>query len=280
MARGEIKEAAEAVLRELPSVVGAFVKEDVYGQPREIHLLVRPGPDPRYLAHDVRELLEERLGIPVDQRVISIAQLAAADPAAVPPARTARPAESAAAPGPGSGAAATGHTGAPERPGGDLGSGAADVPAAVPGSTSTAGADVDPRVRFVGVETQARDARVLVRAKLRSGSRELLGESTELEGLIGRARGGAAAALQAVNGAAELQGRFELENVSVVRVQDRDYVLVSAYASSPYLGRRPLSLAGAHPVELDAESAGALAALKAVNRVVALMLRLAAPDNR
>lgn len=79
------KEAAEAVLRELPSVVGAFVREDVNGHPREIHLLVRPGPEPRHLARDIRSLLEERLGISIDQRIISIAQLArddASEPAA------------------------------------------------------------------------------------------------------------------------------------------------------------------------------------------------------
>lgn len=73
------KHEAEAVLRELPSVLGAFVREDVHGHPREVHLLVRPGPTPRDLARDVRELLEERLGVPVDQRVISIAQLADPD---------------------------------------------------------------------------------------------------------------------------------------------------------------------------------------------------------
>src|SRR5574339_1068532 len=76
MERIHTKEAAEAVLRELPSVLGAFVREDVNGHPREVHLLVAPGPNVKLLAQDVRELLEERLGIPVDQRVISIAQLA------------------------------------------------------------------------------------------------------------------------------------------------------------------------------------------------------------
>jgi hypothetical protein len=70
------KEAAEAVLRELPSVLGAFVREDTNGHPREVHLLVSPGPNVKLLAQDVRDLLEERLGVPVDQRVISIAQLA------------------------------------------------------------------------------------------------------------------------------------------------------------------------------------------------------------
>ena len=69
------KVEAEAVLRELPSVLGAFVREDVYGHPREVHLLVKAGTSARDLARDVRDMLEERLGVPVDQRVISIAQV-------------------------------------------------------------------------------------------------------------------------------------------------------------------------------------------------------------
>lgn len=238
MARGEMKETAEAVLRELPSVVGAFVREDIFGHPREVHLLIRPGPEPRALARDVRDLLEERLGVPIDQRVISIAQMAVAEPPAAPR-------EPAAAPAP-----------------------------APPPRSDPPPADSDPRLRFVAVETQVRDARVLVRARLRVGERELHGEAVELEAANGRARAGAAATLQAVSGAAAAHGRFELENASVIRVFDRDYVLVSSFASSPYLGRRPLSLAGAHPVDVDVESAAALAALKSVNRVLALMLRM------
>ena len=260
MARGEIKDAAEAVLRELPSVVGAYVKEDIYGHPREIHLLVRAGPEPRALARDIRDLLEERLGVPVDQRVISIAQLAAnpprarrddapaADPDGTPPAP------------------------APETP-------AQQAETAPPPQASAgraAAAESDPRLEFLGVETQVRDARVRVQARLSAGGRELSGEAIELEAANGRARAGAAAALHAVSTAADVHGRFELEDACVVRALDREYVLVSAFASSPYLGRRPLTLAGAQPVEVDVESAAALAALKSVNRVLALMLRLGA----
>lgn len=76
MEKVHTKEAAEALLRELPSVLGAFVREDVNGHPREIHLLVSPGPNVKLLAQDVQGLLEERLGVPIDHRVISIAQLA------------------------------------------------------------------------------------------------------------------------------------------------------------------------------------------------------------
>jgi hypothetical protein len=76
MERIHTKDLAEEVLRELPSVLGAFVREDVNGHPREVHLLIAPGPNVKLLAQDVRELLEERLAMPIDQRVISIAQLA------------------------------------------------------------------------------------------------------------------------------------------------------------------------------------------------------------
>src|SRR5690606_938810 len=67
MAKIHTKARAEAILRELPSVLGAFVREDVNGHPREVHLLIAPGPEPRLLARDIRDLLEERLGVFVDQ---------------------------------------------------------------------------------------------------------------------------------------------------------------------------------------------------------------------
>jgi hypothetical protein len=75
MEKTHTKETAEALLRDLPSVLGAYVREDINGHPREVHLLVGPGPNVRVLAQDVRDLLQERLGVPIDQRIISIAQL-------------------------------------------------------------------------------------------------------------------------------------------------------------------------------------------------------------
>jgi hypothetical protein len=270
MAKRETKEAAEAVLRELPSVVGAFVQEDSYGHPREVHLLVKHGPDPRHLARDIRDLLEERLGLPIDQRVISIAQLAPADESAGSTADTHHEA------GRADTAAGVATPSAPGNAKSEPTAHDQGKPAAVasePQPSSSQGVP-EPRLRFIGVETQVRDARVLVRAELQAGPRQLQGEAVELEAANGRARAGAAAALQAVTHAADKHGRFELENASVVRVHERDYVLVSALASSPYLGRRPVSLCGAQLVDVDVESAAALGALKAVNRILALMLRM------
>lgn len=255
MTRDGTKEAAEAVLRELPSVIGAFVREDVYGHPREVHLLVRPGPNPRHLAYDVRELLEERLGVPVDQRVISIAQLAEG--------RQPGPLLSQAA-----GMAATSPP--PAAPAHEV---AAPAPAAAALAAPAAEEAREPRVRFRGISTEAMESRIRVRVVLELEGEELTGEAYGLDTAPARLRAVAAAALQAVDTTCVGRARFEVEHTSVVRAFERDYVLVNVLASSPYLGRRPIPLVGAQPVEMDAESAAALAALKAINRTLSLMLR-------
>jgi hypothetical protein len=242
------KEAAEAVLRELPSVIGAFVREDVNGHPREIHLLVRAGPNPRLLAYDVRDLLEERLGIPVDQRVISIAQLA---------------------PG--------------KEPGPILArlTAARDSPTALPVEAEAELAEepvpaaVDARVQFTGISVESYDNRVRIRITLDLDGKEYPGEGQGLDTAPARLRTAASATLQAVDATCVGRARFEVEHVSVVHAFERDYVLVTATVSSPFLGRKPVPLVGAQPVEGDAESAASLAALKAVNRTLSLVLHLA-----
>jgi len=230
------KEAAEATLRELPSVIGAFVREDIYGHPREVHLLVQPGPNLRNLAHDVRDLLEERLQVSIDQRIISIAQVAR-DPSEAPVEKV------------------------------------PDVSPTVPAFEDEE-EEGDPRLVFSGVESMFRDARVVVRVRVTYRGDEYQGEATELDAGSGRVRAAAAAALRAAASAARESVRLELEGAAAVRAFERDYVLVSALAGAPSLGRRPLSLVGAQLSEGDAATAAALAALKAVNRVVARRLRV------
>ena len=249
MANESTKDTAEALLRELPSVIGACVREDAFGHPREVHLLVRAGPNPRHLAYDVRDLLEERLGLPIDQRVISIAQLA---------------------PG--------------KRPGPLLSAASGDAPlptldtqpeAAQP-SPPPAATVLDPRVRFAGISTEAYDNRVRIQIALRLGDADYRGEVAGLDTVAARLRAAAAATLQAVDTTCVGRARFEVEHVSVVSAFERDYVLVNVLVSSPFLGRRPITLVGAHQVEqADVESAAAFAALKAVNRTLSLVLRLA-----
>ena len=234
MSRPHTKEEAEALLRELPSVVGAFVQEDLNGHPREVHLLIGPGPNPRHLARDVRDLLEERLGLPIDQRIISIAQLA------ISPEQLARESD-----------------------------GNGPVPNALAASSA---AVAEPRLRFQALESQTREGTVVVRVRLELGTRTISGEGVEVDAGMARLRASAGAALHAAGIACDQRMRFQLDGASPVRAFGRSYVLVTVLASSPLIGRKPVILAGAQPLDDEPDHAAALATLTAINRVVAKAL--------
>ncbi|HET9983545.1 MAG TPA: hypothetical protein VFQ38_08155 [Longimicrobiales bacterium] len=211
------------------------MREDVYGHPREVHLLVGPGPNVRNLARDVRDLLEERLRVPVDQRIISIAQVDQIEES---------PAEA---------VAGTSET------------------AASPGDALDDDAVLRPL--FGGIEAMVRDARFVARVRLMLGAREFVGEAAELDAGSGRVRAAALATLRAVVASTREVMRLDLEAAAVVRAFGREYALVSVLASASGRGRRPLNLVGAQPLEGDEATAAALAALKAVNRAAELQLR-------
>lgn len=233
MPQRHTKAEAEAVLRELPSVLGAFVREDVHGHPREVHLLVRHGTVPRDLARDVRDLLEERLGVPVDQRVISIAQVAANG------------------------------TSLEEALPGMNGSGA-ELRASIPAPPK--------RLALVRVESTRSLGWIETRAVLRRGDVEFEGAAREVETPAGAARAGARALGVALSAACQPGLRVDVETVSLVAAFDREQVLVAIAASSPLFGRALRTLVGSQPVDGDPVEAAALAVLKATNRVVELVL--------
>jgi hypothetical protein len=269
MSKAETKMAAEAILLELPSVVGVNVREDVFGHPREIHLLVAPGPSPRHLARDIRDLLEERLGVPVDQRIISIAQIASG---ATLPRRFDRPAETPAetpaeaADAPRSAEEGTATTTAPATRGA--------APAARPLDS-----DAAVRLRFLGMDMERSGNRISAQVRLQCGAAMASGEATELDSPLARVRVGAGALLQAATRLCDGRGRFDLEDASVVRAFGRQIVLVNVLAHAAAAGRRPISLPGAQPIEDAPEIAAALATLKAVNRIAGLILREGAADR-
>ena len=236
MAKTHTKEAAESLLRELPSVVGAFVREDIHGNPREIHVLIGPGPNPRHLARDIRDMLEEKIGVAVDQRVISIAQLAvdaenlAADLGQVGILRGAQP-----------------------DPIDDL---------------------TDERLQFETLETQTRDGMFIVRVRLQSGERTVTGEGVEADVGLARVRAAAVATLNAAAVACNQRMRFQLDTAAPIKALGREYIFVSVLASSPLLGRKAMQLTAAQPIDEDSDHAtAALAVLHAINRVVALALK-------
>jgi len=235
MHRTSTKAEAEATLLELPSVLGAYVREDVHGHPREIHVLIGPGPDAGALARDIHGLLEERLEIPIDRRVISVAQLT----------RNATNGDVADGPS---------HTG----PRG--------------GARPHGSVRRDARAVFRGIESTVEKGRIDVGVRLQWRGEEHAGSAREVETPNGRARAAALATLEAAVSACWEGLRLELDTVSVVQAVDRSFVLVSVLGLARTLGRKPLALVGANAVETDVESAAALATLKAVNRVLSLEL--------
>lgn len=226
MTRFRCKDLAESILRELPSVLGAHVREDVHGHPREVHLLVAHGPDTRELAHDIREMLEDRLGVPVDQRVISIAQLS-------DQAHRAHQQEVVL----GTGRTAEG-TGAEKQ-----------------------------RVTFREHELLREAGNVRSRVNLAYNGHVFSGEATEVDSDHGLIQATAKATLAALQQACDQSIQLQVDAGSLVRAFERDYVLVAVLAGSPQIGRTPLLLSGAHPLEDGLEHATVLSTLKATNRV-------------
>jgi hypothetical protein len=219
------KEIAESLLRELPGVVGAFVQADGTGNPREIHLLIKAGPRPREFAQQVKTVLEAQLRIPIDQRIVSIAQLAAEKP----PHRFNAP---------------------------------APTPVSSPGDMPLA------RLRLQGVDAEVRGNYVTVHVRIEHESREIVCQATEVEAGEGRARAAGVATVEAVNRIAGDHARFGLDFAAPVHAVGQAYALASVIVTSPHLGRRPVTVSGAHRVEDDIETATALSVLKATNRLL------------
>ncbi len=227
------KATAEALLRELPSVLGAYVNEDMEGRPREVHLLVRHGPDAARLAGDIHDLLEERLGMPIDKRVISIAQLAR-DPDWSEP----------------------------------------EVEETLEPAVRAVGPVPEARPVFAGLESSVGGGHVTVAVRLEWKGELAEGTAESVDTPQGRARASATAMLRAAARAVRREEyNLELDFASIVQALDGEYVLVSVLGMSRQIGRRPLPLVGAHPVESDVESAAALASLKAINRTLTLALQ-------
>lgn len=254
MARSGSKEQAERILQELPSVLAAYVREDIGGNPREVHLLVAPGPDVRELARDIRNLLEERMGVAIDQRIISIAQLSESA------AELALPLNE-----------PVGDEAAPEPDDLSPTESSESVTAIRPGTRGPPPL-AEPRLVYEGFECWTRDGEAAVRVRTSWRGSTFEGEARDVDSTAGRIRAAATATLAAATAACRSSMTFNLEGASLARVVDHDVVLVSAFASSPVLGRRPVHVVGAHPLDSDHEEAAVLASLKAIARVAALGL--------
>jgi hypothetical protein len=133
--------------------------------------------------------------------------------------------------------------------------------------------DSEARLVFDTVETQTREGTVLIRVRLDLFGRAVSGEAVGIDIGTGRLRAAATATLNAASGACNQRIRFQLDGISPVRAFGREYVLVNVLASSSLLGRKPVPLVAAQPLEDDPDHAAALAALMAINRVFAFAFR-------
>lgn len=229
---------AERLLASLAGIVSAHVVEEAGGRIVEIHILSSPDLHPKQVVRNVESALSAGLGIEIDRRIVSVAQIrsagavssASAGPAEAPANGTARLATEA-------GAASDSGSAAPE-----------------PAGTR--------RLEYVRYESRREEGRCRCEVILRNGDEVVRGESEAADTAAGRAEAAADAVLDAVV-QARSQLRLHLEGVVISASRGRSFVIVSAHAVSD---RNSIRLAGAAPLTRSPEEAAILAALQATNR--------------
>jgi len=243
-----VSNAAERLIASLTGVVSARVVMNQAGEPLEIHVLATPDLHPKQIARNVESALTAGLGIEIDRRIISIAQVRETDdPVAVLQASP-EPGAEAATPAP------------PADPEPDERQETVSTPEE-PQPTGTG------RILFVAVDSQyVAGQNAVCRVTLRRDGVDYTGEGQAANTPQGRVTAAARAAFAAL---AQLGGPedYGLEGASLVEAHGRTFVIVAARALS---GRRSISLSGVAPVVRSPEEAAILASLHATNRRIEL----------
>lgn len=252
---------AERLLASLAGIISAHVVTDSIGRPVEIHILSAAELHPKQVVRNVESALSAGLGISIDRRIVSVAQVRAAgtNGHAAPPGDDVM----AVAPGspdrthPAEQPDAHGSAAAPRNGGARKKKGKEDRP----------DARLEPRreparleyVRFASRRDAERCACDVI---LRDGDREVTGTGSGADTAAGRAEAAARAVLDAIS-RARGDVRLVLEGAVISASRGRSFVIVSAHA---LLDRTNVALAGAAPMTRSPEEAGILAALQATNR--------------
>lgn len=220
----------EALIAALRGVLAARVTLGELGAIEEIHVLASEQLHPKQIVRNIESALGAGLGIAVDRRIISVAQIRSDDPDAFVP---------------------------------DDAS-ALQVPH---GETGTAAPSHDENIAgryvFVGYDARSQpDLEAACRVTLRRGSEVISGSGTGPGTRLGRAQAAARAVFAAI-ATARQDHTLGLEGVTLVDSHGRDYVLVAASAA---VGREALPLTGAASLHRSPEEAAILASLQATNR--------------
>ena len=236
------EEDAEELIGALAGVVSAHVVTDDAGRMVEIHVLATPDLHPKQVVRNVESALSAGLGIEVDRRIVSVAQIrresngqATASRAAV---RIVEGAGDRSAMHPLAGASASDPEPAPE-------------PAA-------------PRLEYVRYQSRRESGSCSCEVVLRAstGGEEVTGMGQGPDTEAGRAEAAATAVFQAIM-RARTQLVLKLEGAVISTSRGRSYVIVSAHTVQ---GRTSLPLAGAAALTRSPEEAAILASLQATNR--------------
>lgn len=233
----------ERLLRSLEGVVSARVIVDQAGRLEAIHILSLPPLHPKQVVRNVESAMSAGLGMVVDRRLISVAQMRDApapsvfDDDAAPDAQThGESNDNGAAP-------QTSRQGAPtllkepERPGG--------------------------RLVYMSYDARTQpNHEVVCRVTVRRESEQYSGAATGTTTPLGRAQAAARALFSAITAGREIDN-FVLDDVGLVQAHGRNFVLVAAHAIH---GREPQPLTGVALLTRAPEEAAILASLQAVNR--------------
>jgi hypothetical protein len=222
--------AIESLIAALRGVLAARVSLDDAGQIAEIHVLAAEQLHPKQMVRNIESALSAGLGLSVDRRIISIAQVRSDDPDGF---------EADDAP-------------APQVPHG-----------AVQEEARGRDAGMAARYVFVGYDSRTQpDLDAACRVTIRRGSEVISGSGAGPSTPLGRAQAAARAVFSAIAAARQDQA-LGLEGVTLVENHGRAFVLVAANAAE---GRHAVPLTGAAALHRSPEEAAILASLQATNR--------------
>jgi hypothetical protein len=217
----------ERLLCSLAGVVSARVVANPLGRLDEIHILASPLFAPKQIVRNVESALSAGLGIVIDRRIVSVAQIRRD---ALEPAMTL--------------ATVTDEEVREKTP----------VLAEAPPS---------PRLVFVRFDARSRtNSEAECRVTIRRDSAEYTGSGYGAGTTHGRALAGARAAFAAIASACERE-ELGLESAIPVEANGKSFVLVAARALE---GRNTVALTGVAPLDRSPEEAAILASLQATNR--------------
>ena len=219
-------EDAEALLGSLAGVVSAHVVADATGEIVEIHILSGADLHPKQMVRNGESALSAGLGLQIDRRIVSVAQIRAdIDANGHRPHPTPVPDDDDADPDP-------------------------DYEVAA------------PRLEFVRYQAQRDAEQCTCDVVLRAGDREVQGSGNGPDTTAGRAQAAARAVFQGIE-QARPDVQIELEDTLISRSGGHSYIIVAAHA---VLERSTVPLAGAATLTRSPEEAAILAALQATNR--------------